>query len=143
MAQANARSSSSRSSSKSSSGSKSRNGSSRSRNGSSRASSARPKASARSRNGSSPAQQQQPQNGAAKTLIAAGGTVAGLVGGVVLGSRFARKPKRVLGVKVPGTGGGLDGFAKQLKRASKQLGELTDEVRTAREKAEQVGKVIS
>ena len=76
--------------------------------------------------------------------------MAGLVGGVVLGSKFARKPKRVLGVKVPGTGGGIDGLSKQIgkagkqfTRASKQLGELTDEVRAAREKAEQVGKVIS
>ena len=69
---------------------------------------------------------------------------------MALGSKFARKPKRVLGVKVPGTGSGIDGFAKQVgkagkefKKASKQLGNLTDEVRTAREKAEQVGKVIS
>jgi len=69
--------------------------------------------------------------------------VAGLVGGVVLGSKFARKPKKVLGVKVPGTGGGVDGLAKQVAKAGKQLGQLTDEVRTAREKAEQVGKVIS
>jgi hypothetical protein len=68
----------------------------------------------------------------------------------VLGSKFARKPKKVLGVKVPGTGGGVDGLAKQIgkagkqfTKASKQLGELTDEVRTAKEKAEQVGKVIS
>jgi hypothetical protein len=83
-------------------------------------------------------------------VLAGVGTVAGLVGGVVLGSKFARKPKRVLGVKVPGTGGGIDGLAKQVGKAgkqfgkaSKQLGELTDEVRTTRKKAEQVGKVIS
>jgi hypothetical protein len=68
----------------------------------------------------------------------------------VLGSKLARKPKRVLGVKVPGTGGGIDGFAKQVgkagkqfKKANKQLGQLTNEVRTTREKAEQIGKVIS
>lgn len=75
---------------------------------------------------------------------------AGLVGGVVLGTRLGGKPKRVLGVKVPGTGGGLDGVAKQVKKAGKQLGktskqvaELTDEVRAARKKAEDVGKAIS
>jgi hypothetical protein len=69
---------------------------------------------------------------------------------VVLGSKYARKPKRVLGVKVPGTGGGLDGLtkqvgkaAKQFKKANGQLGELTSEVRSAKEKAEQVGKIIS
>jgi len=51
---------------------------------------------------------------------------------------------------VPGTGGGINGLAKQVgkagkefKKASKQVGQLTDEVRAAREKAEEVGKVIS
>jgi len=51
---------------------------------------------------------------------------------------------------VPGTGSGIDGLVrqvgkagKQFKKANKQLGQLTDEVRTAREKAEQIGKVIS
>jgi hypothetical protein len=51
---------------------------------------------------------------------------------------------------VPGTGRGLDGVAKQVKKAGKQLGrtskqiaELTDEVRSARQKAEDVGKAIS
>jgi hypothetical protein len=75
---------------------------------------------------------------------------AGLVGGVVLGTRLGGKPKRILGVKVPGTGGGLDGVAKQVKKAGKQLGktskqvaELTDEVRAAKKKAEDVGKAIS
>jgi hypothetical protein len=88
-------------------------------------------------------------NGAA-TALAGLGTVVGLVGGVVLGSKFARKPKRVLGVKVPGTGAGVDGLAKQIgkagkefTRASRQLGQLTDEVRSAKQKAEQVGKAIS
>ena len=61
----------------------------------------------------------------------------------MLGSKLGRKPKRVLGVKVPGTGSGVDGLAKQVGKAGKQLARLTDEVRTAREKAEQVGTVIS
>jgi hypothetical protein len=75
---------------------------------------------------------------------------AGLVGGVVLGTRLNRKPRRVLGVPVPGTGRGLDGVAKQVKKTgkqfkktSKQVAELTDEVRAARKKAEDVGKAIS
>jgi hypothetical protein len=61
-----------------------------------------------------------------------------------------RKPKKVLGVPIPGTGNGLNGLAKQVSKAGKQLGktgkqvgQLTDEVRAAREKAEEVGKVIS
>jgi hypothetical protein len=75
---------------------------------------------------------------------------AGLVGGLVLGKRLNGKPKRVLGVRIPGTGTGLDGVAKQvkktgkqLKKTSKQIGDLTDEVRSARQKAEDVGKAIS
>jgi hypothetical protein len=75
---------------------------------------------------------------------------AGLIGGAVLGKRLGRKPKRVLGIQVPGTGSGLDGLAKQVgkaakqfKKAGKQVGELTDEVRAAREKAEEVGRAFS
>jgi phage-related tail protein len=75
---------------------------------------------------------------------------AGLVGGVVLGKRLNGRPRRVLGVRVPGTGAGLSDVAKQVKKAgkqfgktTKQIGELTDEVRTARKKAEDVGKAIS
>ena len=68
----------------------------------------------------------------------------------MLGTRLGGKPKRVLGMKIPGTGAGLNGVAKQVKKAgkqlgktSKQIGELADEVRTARKKAEDVGKAIS
>jgi hypothetical protein len=68
----------------------------------------------------------------------------------VLGTRLGRKPKKVLGVPIPGTGNGFHGLAKQVgkagkqfKKAGKQVGQLTDEVRTAREKAEEVGKAIS
>jgi hypothetical protein len=75
---------------------------------------------------------------------------AGLVGGAVIATRLGKRPKKVLGIPVPGTGGGIDGLAKQVgkagkqfKKASKQVSELTDEVRAAREKAEQVGKAIS
>ena len=63
---------------------------------------------------------------------------------------MGRKPKKVLGIPVPGTGNGLHDVAKQVgkagkqfKKASKQVGELTDEVRAAREKAEEIGKAIS
>jgi hypothetical protein len=75
---------------------------------------------------------------------------AGLVGGVVLGTRLGGKPKKVLGMKIPGTGKGLDGVAgqvkktgKHVKKASKQVADLTDAVRAARKKAEDVGKAIS
>jgi hypothetical protein len=68
---------------------------------------------------------------------------AGLIGGAVIATRLGKKPKKVLGIPVPGTGGGIDGLAKQVGKAGKQVSELTDEVRAAREKAEQVGKAIS
>jgi hypothetical protein len=75
---------------------------------------------------------------------------AGLLGGAVLGTRLAKKPKRILGVPVPGTGNGLNGLVKQVgkagkqfQKATKQVSELTDEVRAAREKAEEVGRAIS
>jgi len=75
---------------------------------------------------------------------------AGLIGGAVLGARLGNKPKKVLGIPVPGSGGGIDGLAKQVgkaskqfKKASKQVGQLTDEVRAAREKAEEIGKALS
>jgi hypothetical protein len=68
----------------------------------------------------------------------------------VLGSRVARKPKKILGMSVPGTGGGLGTLAKevgkagkQFNRAGKQFGDLADEVRTVRKKAEQVGDAVS
>jgi hypothetical protein len=68
----------------------------------------------------------------------------------VLGSKLNNKPKKVLGMSIPGTGGGLNGVAKQVKKSGKQakkvgkqIGELTEEVRTARQKAEDIGKAIS
>ena len=75
---------------------------------------------------------------------------AGVVGGVVLGTKLNNKPKKVLGMPIPGTGRGLDGVAKQVKKSGKQakkvgkqIGELTEEVRAARKKAEDVGKAFS
>ena len=67
---------------------------------------------------------------------------AGIVGGVVLGRRH-RRPRRVLGVPIPGTGNGLNGVAKEIQKAGKQLGNLAVEVQTTRKKAEDVGKAIS
>jgi hypothetical protein len=75
---------------------------------------------------------------------------AGLVGGAVLGTRLAKKPKKVLGVRVPGSGRGMDDVVKQVgkaskqfKKAGKQVGELASEVQAARKKAEDLGKAIS
>ena len=75
---------------------------------------------------------------------------AGLVAGAVLGTRLGRKPRRVFGVRVPGSGRGLDDVVKQVgkagkefKKASGQVGQLTSEVQAARKKAEEIGRVIT
>jgi hypothetical protein len=75
---------------------------------------------------------------------------AGLVGGALLGTRLANKPKRVLGVRVPGSGRGLDDVAKQVGKAGKQfkktgqhVGQLTSEVQAARRKAEELGRIFT
>jgi hypothetical protein len=68
----------------------------------------------------------------------------GAAAGVVFGQRQARRPKKVLGVPIPGTrGSGLDGLAKNIGEAGKQFGKLASEVRAARQKAEDVGKALS
>jgi hypothetical protein len=75
---------------------------------------------------------------------------AGVVGGVILGKRLNERPRHVLGVRVPGSGAGMNDLVKQVKRSGKhlrtagrQIADLTDEVRAAREKAEDIGRAIS
>ncbi len=69
---------------------------------------------------------------------------AGTVAGVLLGRRNRARPRKLLGVSIPGTGGGgVDALANSIGEAGKQLGKLADEVRTGREKAEQIGKALS
>jgi len=73
-----------------------------------------------------------------------------VVGGVILGKRLNERPRHILGVRVPGSGAGMSDLVKQVKRsgkhlrtAGKQIADLTDEVRSAREKAEHIGRAIS
>jgi hypothetical protein len=135
----------------SASGSKSARAGSRAKNASGTASASSRRASAASTRATPAASS---DNGATSKLPIIAGLAtgaAGLIGGAVLGKRLASgKPKRVLGIQVPGTGNGMDALAKQVgkaakqfKKASKQVGELTDEVRAAREKAEEVGRAFS
>jgi hypothetical protein len=85
---------------------------------------------------------------AAKNVVvpvatAAVGAAAGVVGGFVFGRRRGHA-KKVLGVRIPGTGGrGMDGLAKEVRKAGKQFGHLASEVKTTRKKAEDVGKALS
>src|SRR5919204_2682205 len=63
----------------------------------------------------------------------------GAAAGVILG-RSRRRPRRVLGIPVPGTRDGLEGIVKEIRRAGDQIGNLAHEVQTTRKKAEDVGK---
>ena len=90
-------------------------------------------------------------NGSKASVVAGVATgAAGLVAGAVLGARLGKKPKRVFGVRVPGSGRGLDDVVKevgkagkQFKKASRQVGQLTSEVQAARKKAEEIGRIIT
>lgn len=131
--------------SRSGSAQKSRSGSAQSRSRS---------ASAQSRSGSASASEpaQASRNGSSNAVVITGlaTAAAGVVGGVILGKRLSDRPRHILGVRVPGSGAGMNELLKQVKRsgkhvrtAGKQIAELTDEVRAAREKAEEIGRVIS
>jgi hypothetical protein len=83
-------------------------------------------------------------------VVAVATGAVGLIGGAVLGTRLANRPKRVLGVRVPGSGRGLDDVAKQVAKAGKQftnagqqVGQLRIEVQAARRKAEELRRLIT
>jgi hypothetical protein len=80
---------------------------------------------------------------AKNAVVPVASAAVGIVGGVVLERRHRRRPRKVLGVPIPGTRSGLDGVAKEIQKAGKQLGNLAVEVQTTRKKAEEVGKAIS
>jgi hypothetical protein len=74
---------------------------------------------------------------------ATAGAAAGVAGGLILGRAALKRPRKVLGITLPGQTAGLSGVAKEIGGAGKQLGKLASEVRAAREKAEEIGKVLS
>lgn len=77
--------------------------------------------------------------GLALSLLGAG---VGVAGGVILGRRGAHSQRKVLGVAVPEK---IDfgGVAEQIGEAGRQFGRLAGEMRTVREKAEQIGRILS
>jgi len=127
---------------KSGSGStKSGSGSTRARSSASRSTRAASSSAPASANGASPK---------AAVITGVATAAAGVVGGVILGRHLGQRPRHVLGVRVPGSGAAMGDLVKQVKRsgrhlktAGKQIADLTDEVRTAREKAEEIGRAIS
>jgi hypothetical protein len=67
----------------------------------------------------------------------------GVAGGVLLGRTALQRNRKVLGIPVPHTKIDLAGVTQQIGEAGKQFGKLAGEVRSAREKAEQIGRILT
>jgi hypothetical protein len=79
---------------------------------------------------------------ASTPVLAGGAAAAGLVGGIVLGKRVLGPRRTVLGIPVR-KGLGLQPMAKEVHKAGKQIGRLTDELAQARKQAKKVGNALS
>jgi hypothetical protein len=66
----------------------------------------------------------------------------GVAGGVLLGRNALRQSRKVLGVPMPSKID-LGGVGQQLGEAGRQFARLAGEVRSLREKAEQIGRALS
>jgi hypothetical protein len=75
-------------------------------------------------------------------LLAGGAAAAGLAGGIVLGTRVLGPRRTVLGIPIR-KGLGLQPMAREVHKAGKQLGRLTDELAQARKQAQKVGDALS
>src|SRR5437764_1227847 len=67
----------------------------------------------------------------------------GVAGGVLIGRTAAQRARTVLGIPVPTVKVDLAGIGQQVGEAARQFGKLANEVRTVREKAEQLGRAVS
>ena len=79
---------------------------------------------------------------ASAPVLAGGAAAAALVGGIVLGKRVLGPRRTVLGIPVR-KGLGLQPMAKEVHKAGKQIGRLTDELAQARKQAQKVGDALS
>lgn len=147
----NARSSSSGSARAKNSSSQAKSSSSRAKSSSSRATGSASKkagsASKKTQGASQRAQNSaQPNHTGREVLTNAGigalGAALGVAGGVLLGRTAAQRDRKVLGVPVPEKID-LGGIGQQIGDAGKQFGKLASEVRTVREKAEQIAKILT
>ena len=66
----------------------------------------------------------------------------GVAGGVLLGRNKGSKPRKLLGMEIP-TRIDLSGVGDQLGEAGRQFGKLATEVRSVRQKAEQIGRALN
>jgi hypothetical protein len=71
------------------------------------------------------------------------GAAAGIAGGVLLGATVVKRPKKVLGIKVPRHQVDFSQVVRSVNAAGKQFGALAGEVRSARQKAEEIGKALT
>jgi len=68
----------------------------------------------------------------------------GVAGGVLLGRKALAHDRRVLGVPVPAKPKfDFTGVGDQIGEAGKQLGKLAGEIHSVRQKAEQIGRILS
>jgi hypothetical protein len=84
----------------------------------------------------------------ARIAVPAVSGAVGIAGGILLGRNALQRNRKVLGIPVPSKVD-LSGVSQHIGEASRQFGKLAGEVRTAagevrsvREKAEQIGKVL-
>jgi hypothetical protein len=74
--------------------------------------------------------------------ISALSAAIGVAGGALLGRTAAKRDRRILGVPVPEKID-LGGVGQQIGDAGRQFGKLASEVVAVREKAEQIGRLLS
>lgn len=135
---------------RSASRSRSQSGSAKKRSTSNGASAARQTASKTASKASETARQtasKASSNGHSPSTVASIGMSAaagalGVAGGVLLGRTALQRNRKVLGVKLP-VKIDLGDVTQQIGAVGRQFGKLATEVRTVREKAEQVGRAIS
>jgi hypothetical protein len=103
---------------------------------------------AASRNGQ-PSEENGGRSAIARIGVPAVTGAVGIAGGVLLGRTVVKQQKKVLGIPIRTTKLDLTGVTHQIGEAGKQFGKLAEEVRgvagevrTAREKAEQIAKIF-
>ena len=130
--------------SSSSASTRARSSSARAKNNSSRSSRSPSK---KTQSSSQRAQSSQQRNHSGREVWTNAGISAltaaiGIAGGVALGRSTARRDRKIFGVPVPEKID-LGGVGQQIGDAGRQFGKLATEIKTVREKAEQVGRILT
>jgi hypothetical protein len=77
-----------------------------------------------------------------KIVVPVATATIGIAGGVLLGRNGRHKNRKLLGLEIP-TKVDMTGVGQQLTEAGRQFGKLASEVRSVREKAEQIGRALN